>query len=370
MIEGRLYQAGASNFVPARLLISGNDFQLYAEGHSVIGGSCVELHTSHRLGNIARKITLQDGSVFETKDNNAIDKLLKPKSHASRVMAFVDTLEKNLSLVILSTFIIAGAVFISFKWGLPAVSHAIAEALPNSVNQSLSSHALQFLDKSILEPSKLPKLKQQDIRQSFDRNIAPLYQSSDTPKFTLHFRHWPSDTKNSIANALALPDGNIIVTDRLVELAQNSNEINIVLLHEMGHIVERHTLKRVIEGGIITVTSVLIFGDMSSISDLGVGVGSLLISNAYSREYESKADLFAYQLALKAKIPPSSLGDILTRMENDTHDDVNQTNKNTATKKVLGILSTHPNREQRTIMGKHYQACFDKSITQCPLVQN
>jgi Zn-dependent protease with chaperone function len=378
MINGKLYLAGSAKSLPAQLHISEDGFQLYANDHFSMNGKLDELEVSHRLGNIARKITLKDGSVFETKANDAIDQSLKKQTKSSHFMVFVHQLEQNLTLVILSIFIIAGLFFSGIRWGLPAVSHIIAEALPDSANQILSSHALQFLDASILKPSQLPALQQDKIRQHFEKNIAPLYQANNAPRFSLYFRRWPLNEKDSIANALALPNGNIIITDRFVELTQNQSEMDIVLLHEMGHIVDKHALKKVIEGSIMTVTSSLILGDVSSVADLGIGVGSFLVSSVYSRHYEAQADQFAYKHALTAGIPPSSLGAILTRIEQDSIGNIDQIHDKPATRteenkednNLSDFLSSHPSSNLRINMGKHYQTCFDKGITSCPPPEN
>ncbi|UTW00460.1 M48 family metallopeptidase [Marinomonas rhizomae] len=378
MINGKLYLAGSAKSLAAELHISENGFQLYAEDHFSMTGKFDELEISDRLGNIARKITLKDGSVFETKANDEIDQSLKKQTKSTGLMVFIHQLEKNLSLVVLSVFIIAGLFFSGIKWGLPAVSNIIAEALPDSANQALSSYALQFLDSSILEPSQLPKSTQEKILQHFKEDIAPLYQANNATSFSLHFRRWPLNGKDSIANALALPNGNIIITDRFVELVQNDNEMDIVLLHEMGHIVDRHALKKVIAGSIMTVISSLILGDASSVADFGVGIGSFLVSNTYSRHYETQADRFAYEHAIKAGIPPFSLGAILTTMEQDSigkveRRDSNPTSKIEETKadnNLSDFISSHPSSKKRIIMGEHYQACFDNGITSCPPPEN
>lgn len=374
MIQGRLYLAGRSISVPATLHIDKSGFQLRAEGHSSIVGSHNELKVSNRIGNIMRKITLEDGSLFETKDNDAIDALLNDTRTSSRLMSFIHTLEKNLTFAITSIFIIIAVVFSGFKWGLPAVSNVIADSLPVSANRILSSHALQFLDATILSSSQLPSKQKLKIRQHFEDKIAPLYKGDDKIVFRLHFRSWPSEKGTGVANALALPDGDIIITDRLIQLAHNEAEIDLILLHEMGHIVGRHALKKVIEGSITAVASSLIFGDISSMADLGVGVGSFLVSNVYSRHYEAQADQFAYEHALTANIPPASLGNILTRIEQTAHEkapntDIKNTKGGEKTQSDDGfssLLSTHPSSAQRVNMGKHYQACFDQGLTHCP----
>ena len=401
MIDGRLYLAGRSESSPAKLYLQASGFQLHTEGNSILTGSIEQLRVANRLGNIARKITLSDGSVFETKDNDAIDSALANNNQSSGFMGFVHVLERNMALAILSIFITAGVLFASFKWGLPAASHAVAHALPASANQALSSNVLDFLDKHFFEPSKLDEAKQAALRQHFFDTIVPLYQVEDAPEFKLHFRLWPLGEDGSIPNALALPSGDIVVTDRFIELAQSQDEIDIVLLHEMGHVIERHSLEQVIEGSAIAIIVSMAFGDVSWLADMSVGVGAFFISSFYSRSHESEADQFAYQHSLKAGINPVSLGLILTRMEQDminshsnqcdqiptkkkkkrsASNDNNACNKTNDEKSnadmaeldqsdsdgLSGYFSTHPSSAERTAMGKRYQTCFEQGLTLCP----
>lgn len=379
MIDGKLYPSGQSSSNPANLYLQAGGFQLYAEDRPTVTGSIDQLQIADRLGNIARKITLPDGSVFETKDNDAIDSALANNRKSSGFMGFVHVLERNMALAIFSIFITAGVIFSSFKWGLPAASHVIAHALPESANQALSSNVIEFMDKYLLEETTLSTAQQASLRQHFFSHLVPLYQAEAPPEFKLHFRLWPLGDKGSIPNAFALPSGDIIVTDRFIELTQSQDEIDIVLLHEMGHVIERHSLEQVIEGSAIAIAISMAFGDVSWMADMGVGVGAFLISSYYSRSHESEADQFAYESALKAGINPASLGLILNRMEqdmlNNSADDdkledekppQNSTNSEQDNEGFSSYLSTHPSSAERTARGKHYQSCFDQGLTFCP----
>lgn len=402
MIDGKLYLAGRSDFSLAKLYLQAGEFQLHTEDSPTLTGSMNDIRTADRLGNIARKMTLPDGSVFETKDNDAIDVAFADNNQSSGFMGFVYVLERNMLLAIFSIFITVGFVFASFKWGLPAVSHTVAHALPASTNQVLSDNVMAFLDEHFFEESKLDEVQQQQLRQHFFTSIVPLYQAEDPPTFNLHFRLWRLGEEVSIPNALALPSGDIVVTDRFIELAQSQDEIDIVLLHEMGHIIERHSLERVIESSVIAIIVSMAFGDVSWLADMSVGVGSFLISSFYSRGHETEADQFAYRHSLKVGINPASLGLILNRMEQDmrnnhagddgievkgekesnTASDNNfygRTNDETShsthserdksdndSENLLGYFSTHPSTAERTAMGKRYQICFQQGLAICP----
>lgn len=368
MIKGKYYLAGSSNFIPAILYLQANSYRLRTDEKSLTG-SVNQLTASHRLGNIARKITFPDGSVFETLDNDAVDSMLANTHRGSVLMALVHKLEQNMILAIFSIFIIAGVVFSSFKWGLPAASHVIAQALPASTNQILSSNVLEFLDKHMLEPSKLSLDEQAEIRQHFIESVIPLYKATDAPNFKLHFRLWPLGEDGSIPNAIALPSGDIIVTDRFIELTKTQDEIDIVLLHEMGHVIERHSLEQVIEGSAIVIVVSMAFGDVSWLADMSIGVGSFFISSFYSRSHETEADKFAYEHSLIAKINPESLGHILIRMEQDmANTDISQLKNDNDENKLSGYFSSHPRSTERTAIGKQYLRCFQQGIMNCPKI--
>lgn len=366
MIKGKIYSAGSADFLPAVLLVQNQRYQIQANSLVTHSGLLTELNLSPRIGNISRKVSLIDGSVFETDDNTAIDALVS-HTRSSGFMTLIHKLEQNMLLALMSIFLIAAILFSSLKWGLPAASHVIAKTLPSSTSQVLSSNILSFLDKHMLEPSQLPVDQQDKIRQHFLSQTAPLYQSDTPPEFKLHFRLWTLDDEKSIANALALPSGDIIVTDRFIELSQSQDEIDIVLLHEMGHVVERHSLEQVIEGSALAIGISMAFGDVSWLADMGVGVGSFFISSFYSRSHETEADEFAYRHSLTAGIAPNSLGQILFRMEQDMVDsDLDKNNNEPQNTSLSGYFSTHPSSQQRTLMGKYYLSCFEQGIIECP----
>lgn len=368
MIEGRLYAAGHSDFVPAKITLQNKHYQLFVKGAVTESGLIKQLNVSNRLGDIARKITLPDNRVFETNDNNAIDSALKESSNGLSFISFVHVFERNMPLVIISVCFTVLLVFSGFKWGIPAMSHAVAHSLPESSNKALSANALDLLDEHYFEKSQLDKEKQEVLREHFIKKIVPLYPADNAPKFMLHFRLWPLTSDKSIPNAFALPSGDIVVTDRFIELAQSQDEIDIVLLHEMGHVVERHSLERVIEGSAIAIILSIALGDISWIADIGVGVGSFFISSFYSRRHESEADTFAYEHSLKAKISPNSLGLILTRMEHDMTDITEEKESELAKESpsFSSYFSTHPSSDDRAAIGQHYQQCFEQGLIRCP----
>ena len=230
---------------------------------------------------------LEDGSIFASPHNDTIDRLLQKSSSIS---GFIHRIESNMKWVVTGVFVTALFTFGFFKWGVPWASEKIAHALPHKTNELIALNTLKFFDKYLLGKSKLPEARQKQIRARFFTSLVPLGSNSKSIKYKLHFRNW-----HGIPNALALPSGDIVLTDKFIELCANQDEMDSVMLHEIGHVERRHSLTTLIESTFITVSIMLIVGDINFLGDMGVGLGSLLVSTAYSRNHESEADEFAFK---------------------------------------------------------------------------
>lgn len=362
MIQGYFYTKGSAARVSA--VFSTNNMGRYAiefEDGRVHRGELSHLSVSERLGNVERKIKLDDDSVFTTFDNDAIDSLFKSKQ---KINAFVHYLETNMQWIAVAVVIAVFTGFSFFKWGVPWASEKIAYALPYETNTIIASGTMKFLDKYMFEESNLSQTQQEKIRMHFKENLAGLsIEDENEISYTLHFRSWTmSDTK--IPNALALPSGDIILTDKFVELSKNQDEIDAVVLHEMGHVVHRHGLEMLIEGTFVTVAVMMMTGDGSGMGDMGVGLGSALVNSAYSRKHEAEADLYAFKKMLQAHIDPKSFSNIMNRMTSYMAEDNNKT-KEDNDEKVLDYFSSHPSTRKRIDLANRYSECFKQGLTVC-----
>jgi predicted Zn-dependent protease len=135
------------------------------------------------------------------------------------------------------------------------------------------------------------------------------------------------------ANALTLPNGTIVVTDGLIALAQNDQEILAVLAHEAGHARRRHALRMMLESSALSALLSWYVGDVNT---LAVTAPASLLNAKYSRDFEREADDYAVEVMRLNGISPSVLADILERM-NDTR----------GSKGVPAYLSSHPATEER-----------------------
>jgi predicted Zn-dependent protease len=119
-------------------------------------------------------------------------------------------------------------------------------------------------------------------------------------------------------NAMALPGGFFFVNTGLITLAENESEVAGVMGHEIAHIAARHGTKQATRGQIVNLATIpLIFmggwtgyGIRQAVSVL-IPVGFL----AFSRAFESEADLLGLQYMYKAGYDPNGFVDFFERLE-------------------------------------------------------
>ena len=144
----------------------------------------------------------------------------------------------------------------------------------------LGSGAMRTLDQLFFAHSTLDSAQRARLRTHFEnmtRELDPAF------RFDLFFRH----SEALGANAFALPNGIIVVTDDLVNLAEHEDEILGVLAHEIGHVVGRHALRRVLQNSGVVLLVAGITGDIVSISSLAAALPALYSSGRLSRALTS-----------------------------------------------------------------------------------
>ncbi len=152
---------------------------------------------------------------------------------------------------------------------MPGLAQEAAQLLPPDASRKLGQGALEIMEETLLEPSRLPTLQRQRLEMLFQRVTLGL---SDHPmEFRLLIRHG----KSLGANAFALPDGTVIITDGLVDLAEQDEELMGVMAHEIGHVVHRHALRHAIQDSMFTMLVFWITGDFSSATSLAATVPAI-----------------------------------------------------------------------------------------------
>ena len=219
-----------------------------------------------------------------------------------------------------------------YGFGTPILVRALAARVPQAALDVIGRETLASLDRDLLQPSTLPPARRESIAAAFGRlSIAP----GIARVARLEFRR--SDALG--ANALALPSGTIVVTDGLVALAEDEDDVVAVLAHEVGHLDGRHGVRAVIQDAFLSALIALIVGDVSS---LAAAAPAALLNARYSRSLERDADAYAVGVLRASNIRATRLADMLERMEaQQTRGGPN------GPAGAFQYLSTHPTTDER-----------------------
>src|SRR5436305_7773934 len=112
-------------------------------------------------------------------------------------------------------------------------------------------------------------------------------------------------------NAFAVPGGYIYVNRGLIERAKNLSELAGVLGHEIGHVVERHSIKQMQQqqGAQVGLTlgCILINICGSQAAAAGINVAGTALFAKFSRDDEAQADSVGIANVVRAGISPKGL---------------------------------------------------------------
>ena len=290
-----------------------------------------EAELSPALGKTARILRLPNGAKCEISDLMVLARMeaqQQAKQKSRGLLYWVNQMESRWHFIVITVVLVIGLAFGMVGYGLPALSKSVALALPISIDQRLSEGAAGLIEGELFKPSELPLERQQAIATEFIRIINQL---NDEHSFSLIFR------KGLAANAFAFPSGIILVTDDLVNLAQTDAEVVGVLLHEAGHVVNRHGLRLLLQSSAVTLLVTAITGDFSASTGFIAALPMLLLKKGYSRDLEREADDFVLEYMKAQGLSTQPFADMLQRIsQNHEHTD-----------SIWQYTSSHPATDER-----------------------
>lgn len=335
-IAGGYYDGRVSTRRTVRLSLEGNTLCMRGDGLDVCY-PLAKVRVTAGVGSIQRRIRLPDGGVCEVADTEFAAKLERLQGRGS-VAGLIHRWEKNLPLAMTALGITVALVALFMRFGMPALARHVAFALPRSVESSLGRESLATLDHLVFSPSKLTVKRRTELTALF-RNMTAVLPA--TAGCRLEFRA----SESLGANALALPAGIVIITDGLVKLAANDDEIAGVLAHELGHVQGRHALRHVLQNSATGLIMATLTGDILSVTSLSATLPTALVDASFSRAFEREADGAAIAYMKRANIPLRHYADILARLQAQL--DTRRGTNSSSNSKVRNYLSTHPETGER-----------------------
>lgn len=273
----------------------------------------------------ARQAHLEDGGSIQALDPEPWDAWYRAQELGE---SLVVQAQQSWRWTLIACALLVLVAVMGYWRGLPLAARAIAPLIPASVDLQVGRTTLAAMDGRWLSPSKLQAAEQARLRRQFDAAVAryhaprmaqaltnsaayPALAASPLPplvKLQWHFR------RSTIGpNAFALPDGSVVITDELVDLLRDREDVLLgVIGHEMGHILLRHGMRTLIQTGLLGAATSVALGDFSSVL---AGAPAMLGHLAYSRDHEREADEVAIGFMQRNDIRPSAMVVFFERLQ-------------------------------------------------------
>lgn len=324
-VQGQLYGVSGSRSVRAWLDREGATLRWCDEAGQVLATAPLDAcDFSDAPGGAAAFVTLPDGQRFETREGSAL--LALGGGAAGFRHSWLSRLEGHGGAVLLAVLVTALLLYAGIRFAVPAIASEVAEAVPPSVAQGMDRAVLRGFDEGVLAPSRLALAD----RERVEALLAPLIPGAPSHvQPALAFRDGGEVVG---ANAFALPGGQIVVTDAIVELLPDA-ELQAVLAHELSHGAARHSLRRGLQFSGLAVLWSWVTGDLGALLTL---LPVTLLELSYARDFEFEADAQAVGRLVAIGQDPKALARALGRLSPEG-----------AEIGSSGYLSTHPPTAER-----------------------
>ena len=325
-VRGHLYESESSERVDATLDCERGRFRLFQAGDTA--GAEVEVRgASERLTGIPQTLTLGTGQRFVPFEELPPEFLGEAETRVSR---WTDWLERFSPAKAAVLFGVLALAVLGLRAVVPVVADRAVVLIPHRAEAFVGRQAFRELEAAVFSPTRLAEPRRARIEAAAQ---ALARQAGMDPIPEIHFR----DSRLLGANAFAFPGGPIVVTDDLAHLLDD-DLVLAVLAHELGHVRERHGMRRVLRlGGMFVIASAVLGADDSLLEELAA-IAVSTVSAGYSRDFERDADAFAGRLLRSTGRSAGDLADALRELQGDCGE---------TCRGEPGWLSTHPGFESR-----------------------
>jgi beta-barrel assembly-enhancing protease len=183
--------------------------------------------------------------------------------------------DRKTGLVVKLTAAVVAFVLLAYFFLVPWLASAMASSFPVSYEKQMGDGIYA----SIKEGYEVDVQRTAYINEFFNEL-----------HFTSNYDVRITVVKDDVANAFALPGGNIVVHDQILTGISSYEELAALLAHEFTHVENRHSLRAMFRqlGGRVFIS--LLLGDAGAVSTVLVGNAEHLKNLSYSRSLEKEAD--------------------------------------------------------------------------------
>ena len=217
------------------------------------------------------------------------------------------------------------------------VGNSLLEAA-SDINIFTDAEELQFGREFVAQHEKQVRIHRDPVVTNYINDLGQyLVRHSKRNDITYTFK--VVETKG--VNAYAVPGGFIYVHLDLIRAAKNESELAAVIGHEIGHIVGRHSMKRLTQVYSIEIIKQLILDeDASKFKKLVADVLAAGLLFRYNRDQERESDFYGVQNIYDAGIAPEGAAGFFETMRSLQRSEPSALQK---------FLSTHPMPNERVL---------------------
>lgn len=326
IIQGKYFDGQTPVSVDAEMAITGQAVTLTTRTET-IDSSLSQLMVSPRVASARRFISFHEGMQFICEDQPFLDSLPQ-ESPSEGIVAWLENRFKVAVLCVAATIIMLAA---GYFLGLPLLAAKLADRIPMQKEQDLGEEVLAYFDQNgWVRETKLDATLRVKIQDGFNLLCKDLPFED---YYWLEFR----DSRMFGPNALALPGGIIIITDELIKMSESTEEVLAILAHEIGHVEKRHVMRSILQNSIVAAAVATITSDAATLSAAVTGIPTLLAQRKYSREFETDADDFAFDLLEAKGYSPAAFASMMDKLASEVDPDSG----------MFDYISTHPATRKR-----------------------
>ncbi len=186
---------------------------------------------------------------------------------------------------------------VQYMWGIPGFAAVLASHIPVSWEERMGRAILDSLAPHLDRCTHPQRVK-------LINAIAKRLSATDPDN---SYDYSVTIVRSSIVNAFALPGGYIVVFQGLLEKTDTPEELAGVIAHEIQHIAQHHSTRRIIEEISTALMIAAVAGDASGLAAFGIEGARMMGSLQYSRSHEEEADVEGMKMFVAAGLDPNEM---------------------------------------------------------------
>jgi Zn-dependent protease with chaperone function len=283
-----------------------------------------QVEVSQRVGQAPVFLRFPDGSHAEVSETDG--HALLERHRGQWFQSLLRRLERHRGFLVVAVPLSLLVFWVTTSVVVPALVSPVAAWLPAGSTAAIGRETLASLDRTWLSPSRLPEGQRQRLDQRFQELVRRLGVDQE-PRLVLR------SGQRIGPNALAIPPSTVVLTDELVERLKEPDLLAAVMVHELGHLEYRHSLRNILRHASLPLLMRMIARDLPDHPMAGLTLG--LDQLRHSRGMEREADAYAVAALARLGLPCDTLQRALRRLAPASPNG------------AMGFISTHPDTAER-----------------------